>query len=256
MLTLLNRLAVPVACPGCGRPDVPVCPGCAAAVAGDRPRRVEADAARLDRLDGVAPLPVWALADCAGGVRELIVAWKDRDRADLDGLLARAVRRAARTLAPALRPAVGPSLLRVVPAPSSPGARLRRGRETTGVLAAAVARGAGDAGLRAAVVPALRRRGRARDQVGLGARARGDNLARAVEVRAGRVPGGAVCLLVDDVLTTGATLAAAERVLEAAGCGVVGALVLAATPPPGTVTRSPRPGPSPGVHPGDTFGLV
>jgi adenine/guanine phosphoribosyltransferase-like PRPP-binding protein len=41
-----------------------------------------------------------------------------------------------------------------------------------------------------------------------------------------------VCILVDDVLTTGATLAAAERTLEDAGHDVLGATVLAATPPP------------------------
>jgi predicted amidophosphoribosyltransferase len=104
------------------------------------------------------------------------------------------------------------------------------------VLARAVARGLSDGGVPAVVAPVLRRRGRARDQVGLGSRARGRNLAASVAVRSGafaRTQRG-VCLLVDDVLTTGATLAAAERALEAAGADVVGALVVAATPPPDT----------------------
>jgi adenine/guanine phosphoribosyltransferase-like PRPP-binding protein len=43
-----------------------------------------------------------------------------------------------------------------------------------------------------------------------------------------------MCILVDDVLTTGATLAAVERALERRGHDVLGATVLAATPAPGT----------------------
>ena len=83
----LGRLVVPVVCPGCGAPDVPWCSGCVAALAPGPPRRVEADAPRLDRLDGVAPLPVWACASYVGPVRELLPAWKDQGRLDLTPLM-------------------------------------------------------------------------------------------------------------------------------------------------------------------------
>ncbi len=49
-----------------------------------------------------------------------------------------------------------------------------------------------------------------------------------------------MCILVDDVLTTGATLAAVERALERRGHDVLGATVLAATPAPGRATRIAR----------------
>jgi orotate phosphoribosyltransferase len=43
---------------------------------------------------------------------------------------------------------------------------------------------------------------------------------------------GRRCIIVDDVLTTGATLAEAARALHLAGALVAGAVVLAATRPP------------------------
>lgn len=253
----LSRLLLPVACP-CGVPDVPWCAACAAALAGP-PVRVEDAAPRLDRLDRVPPLPVWAPAPYAGPVRDVVVHWKDRGRADLDGLLGPVIRQTAAGSAAAL-PA---GRLLVVPVPSGAAARRARGREPVRVLAREVAAGLRSAGADARLAALLHRPGRARDQVGLGTRARGRNLAAAVRVtrrgrgrldppqravrggvparRAPRRASGAPvqCLLVDDVLTTGATLAAAERALEQAGAAVLGAIVLAATPPPG---RTPQQG--------------
>lgn len=229
----LARLLLPVACP-CGALDVRWCSGCAALLAGE-PVRVERGAPRLDRLDGVPPVPVWAVTRYAGPVRDVVVHWKDRGRADLDRLLAPALRRAAARIGATLSPALGATPVAVVPVPSTAAARRSRGREPVAVLSRAVAGGLHDAGVRAGVVSALVRRGSGRDQVGLGARARGRNLAGAVRMtrRGARVLGQrSVCILVDDVLTTGATLAAVERVLERAGHDVLGATVLAATPSP------------------------
>ncbi|MCK9795050.1 ComF family protein [Isoptericola sp. 4D.3] len=246
----LARLVVPVACPGCGAPDLRWCAACRDLL-GRPPARVEAAAPRLDRLDDVAALPVWALAAYSGPVRELVVAWKDRGRTDLDRLLAPRLRAAARGLAGRLRQAGAGRTLLVVGAPSTAASRRARGRDHVGVLARAAAAGLGDAGAAADVVPALVRRGGGRDQVGLGARARGRNLTRALTVRRPALERSGdhrpAVLLVDDVLTTGATLAAAERALEDAGADVVAALVVAATPPPGTVTRTATDLPPPPV---------
>jgi predicted amidophosphoribosyltransferase len=234
---VLARLLLPVACP-CGELDVRWCARCAALLTGP-PVRAEHGAPRLDRLDGVPPVPVWALTQYTGPVRDVVVHWKDRGRADLDRLLAPALRAAAARLGPALSRALASRAtgapLAVVPVPSTGAARRARSREPVAVLARAVTLGLHDAGVPARVVPALARRGSGRDQVGLGARARGRNLSGAVRMtrRGARTLGpSSPCVLVDDVLTTGATLAAVERALERYGHDVLGATVLAATPPP------------------------
>jgi predicted amidophosphoribosyltransferase len=133
--------------------------------------------------------------------------------------------------------------LAVVPVPSTGAARRARGREPVAVLARAVAGGLRDAGVPARLVPALARTGPGRDQVGLGARARGRNLAGSVRMTrrgARALEKRSVCILVDDVLTTGATLAAVERALEGCGHDVLGATVLAATPAPGAEASERR----------------
>ena len=78
----LVGLVLPVACGGCEALDVALCDACASRLLG-RPARCEQGAGRRDRRDGRGPLPVWATTPYTGPVRELVVAWKDRGRADL-----------------------------------------------------------------------------------------------------------------------------------------------------------------------------
>jgi predicted amidophosphoribosyltransferase len=86
-------------------------------------------------------------------------------------------------------------------------------------------------GAPSAVVPALVVRGRRGDSVGLGAAARAANVSGTLAVRRRAVQRlrGALIVLVDDLVTTGATLGEAARVLDAAGVPASAAAVLAAT---------------------------
>ncbi|HET6498488.1 MAG TPA: phosphoribosyltransferase family protein, partial [Coriobacteriia bacterium] len=102
----------------------------------------------------------------------------------------------------------------VVAVPATPRALRLRGFDHTAVIAERVARTLG-----VAVLPALESVG-ARDQRALGRNARRENVAGGFAVTRGVAPPPRV-LLVDDVMTTGATLDAAAAVLLAAGAKAV-----------------------------------
>jgi predicted amidophosphoribosyltransferase len=101
-------------------------------------------------------------------------------------------------------------------------ARLReRGFNQSALLAGSLATRLG-----VPVVDALERVRPTRSQVGLGRAARRRNVEDAFVPRAG-LRAGVVLGLVDDVATSGATLAAAARALHAAGAGRIAAVTFA-----------------------------
>ncbi len=155
--------------------------------------------------------------------RDLLLAFKHGDRTDSAGPFADWL---ARVGAPLL---AGADL--VAPVPLHPGRLWRRRYNQSALLAGRLA-GTG-AGL---VVPDLLRRRRATPPMrGLNPRERRRNLAGAFDIdprQAERVEGRRV-LLIDDVLTTGATLEACARVLRRAGAVRVEALTLARVVRPG-----------------------
>ncbi|GAA1749175.1 ComF family protein [Agromyces humatus] len=208
----LDALAVlaPVACSGCGLADRAVCDDCRREL-DPHPTLVSRPA--LERFDGP---PVWAALQYAGPVAAVIGAFKDGGRTDAAPLLGRALR-AAVVCALADAPSGPP--IEVCTIPSTARAFRDRGYRPVELMLRC-------SGIRSASVLRLAR-DRA-DQAGLGVEARRANAEGALV--APRSLDGRRFLLVDDVLTTGSTLAEAMRALAAAGAVTVGLAVLAETP--------------------------
>jgi predicted amidophosphoribosyltransferase len=160
---------------------------------------------------------VLAVGRYSGPLRAALLRYKERGRRDLAGPLAALL---AAPLDEILRP---PAITWLVPAPSRPAAARARGGDHVVRLCRALA--AGRPGVRMARPLRLARR--ARDSVGLDAVQRAQNLSGRLRVRpAALPPAGAIVVLVDDVVTTGATLRACRTALAEVGVRVEAALVL------------------------------
>lgn len=204
-----DALAVllPVSCAGCGTPDATVCAGCIASMTG------------MSSCSEIAPgFPVWTGTDYSDAARRVVLALKNEQRTD-------AARALALVLLPAIDAAVtafgagDPGGITLATLPSSRSAYRRRGYRPVDVVVAKT-------GFRGEH-PLLWRRQPA-DQIGLGITERRANLSGSLSARRG--VNGRTFLLVDDVVTTGATLLEARRALTAAGAQVFGAAVIAGTP--------------------------
>jgi len=204
-------LVLPLQCGGCGAPSTRWCPACARelAVRPDQPHLI------TPRVD--AGVPVLSLGRYAGPRRDAIVAVKEHGRADLIAPLADALSAGINQL---LVWGVIETPITVVPAPTRRSAARRRGGDpVTRIARAAAARQTG-----VEVVQALRLRAFVRDSVGLSGADRQRNIAGHVGII--KPIAGAV-LVVDDIVTTGATAAESVRVLHIAGAQVAGVLAIA-----------------------------
>ncbi|MEU9014199.1 ComF family protein [Streptomyces sp. NPDC048479] len=208
----ISGLVLPAACGGCGTPRTPLCEACAGALYG-------AGARRARPVPEPAGLPVvHAAAPYADAVRAVLLAHKERGALGLARPLGVALAGAVRASLPVSRAAGGRWPLLLVPVPSARRAVRARGHDAARRIALAAAGELRRTGIEARALPVPRQRRAVADQSGLTARERVSNLAGALEVVAGggRLLEGGRAVLVDDLMTTGASLAEAARALRAA----------------------------------------
>jgi ComF family protein len=199
---LLFDALSPPACAACDE-QIPsrhvFCASCAATIVRDEPQG-----------DGSV-----AFARFGGAVAMALKRFKYEERADLARPLGHLLRRAAMD--------AGIQADVVIPVPLHPRRLAERGYNQSALLARAVAQQ-----LNVPFAPrALERRRQTAQQARLGRAERLDNMAEAFEVRDKPAVSLRKVLLVDDVLTTGATLLACREALEKAGAGEVTSVCLA-----------------------------
>jgi predicted amidophosphoribosyltransferase len=158
--------------------------------------------------------PLVVCCDYGGCVPGAVVGYKDRGVAGLAPLLGHVL--AAGVLEALHLPGADRAGF-IVPAPSSPASVRRRGFDHMQRLARRASASTG--------VPSgpLLRSGRRADLAGMGFAARRRSVAGTMRAR----PGESTVILVDDVRTSGATLAECRRALHAAGHRVAAEVVIA-----------------------------
>ncbi|WP_426978739.1 ComF family protein [Pseudarthrobacter sp. O4] len=265
----LLSLAAPVDCVCCGAEDLALCGDCARQVRllTRNPFRAEAQAPALMDMDGSVLLPVVAAGAYRGELAQAVLSFKRYGQTQLGDVLAKALAGAVSSAA-----GDSAALWLVPVPTSNSAYRKRGFSPVHLLLRRFIRYALSEAatGAGPVVVDALRKagplawarksrasasgllgpgaapkfgtgkgcdalQGLAGGQKGLGRGARAQRVRGSMRAKGGLWPPelrGRPCIIVDDVLTTGATLAEAARALQLAGAVVRGAVVLAATRPP------------------------
>jgi ComF family protein len=234
----LLALAVPVDCVCCGAEDRALCSPCERNIRrlAHEPFRAEQGAPALMDVGGRVLLPVVAAGVYREELAQALLSFKRHGQHQLGNSLGRALTAAVRAATD------GTEGVCLVPVPTSSAAFLKRGFSPVHLLLRKVSRQLPEL----PVVNVLEKTGTGvlqlpGGQKGLdrGGRARRVRGSMRVRRRGRQQLAGRRCVIVDDVLTTGATLSEAARALHLAGAVVTGAVVLAATRAPDSAGSAP-----------------
>jgi predicted amidophosphoribosyltransferase len=220
----LADLVLPRTCAGCGVPGAVLCRRCGRLLT--RPHL-----ATPRRFPPGFP-PTVAAAAYEGPARAVVLAFKERGRAELARTLGTALALAVAGVVAGVPGGTGGEPVLLVPVPPSAAGLRSRGRDHVRELTRCAVTELRAAGIAAAEARLLRRRGRVRDSAGLSAVQRRANLAGTFATT-GAAPSAGLLVLVDDVVTSGATLTEATSVLiriRSVSATPVLAAVVAATP--------------------------
>lgn len=234
----IRDVVLPRGCAGCDMPDEVLCPQC---------RR---------RLHGAHEKPIglgegagcYCCAWYEGCIRHAILAWKDHGDEECDGVFADALTALARDVLAGIRCGVcggsaasgqseicdardGGELL-IVPAPSSTKSMRRRGRNHLLPVARRMASQLSHEGIIARASTDLNIRGVTGKSVQTGGAADRSQRIEGHVLLTGRARcRGRRVLVIDDIVTTGATMRQCARVLHDGGAHVVACLALAGVRP-------------------------
>ncbi|MDF7641444.1 phosphoribosyltransferase family protein [Bifidobacterium sp. ESL0784] len=215
----IGDMLLPRGCAGCDKPDEVLCASCARLFAHVYPKVLPGDAGRC-----------YGCSWYCGAVRHAILNWKDHGDEECDRVFALLLTDLVLKVLDRQESHIRSSALVLVPAPSSASSMHHRGRWQMLPLVRLMARGLKRYGVSAVMEPVLRLEGvQGKSVQASGASSRAKRIEGHVRVSED-LNDDSLFIVVDDIVTTGATMGECLSALRDSGARDVIGLVLACTP--------------------------